>query len=81
MLRVKDLSRFTSAALIIAVILAACSNNPLGPDGHFQVSSAADNFTLQMWNLEGAIDTRTYTWENTGTQAAVYVSGTISSGP
>jgi hypothetical protein len=69
-----------SAALIVAGLFAACSTPPLGPDGEYQVSSAADNFTLTMLHLEDAVTTRTYEWENTGTQATVYISQILTSG-
>ncbi len=80
MFRLEELRKFTLAAIIAPALLAACSDNPLGPDGQFEVSSAADNFLLRMWNLENAIDTRTYNWENTGTQATVNISQGISTG-
>lgn len=76
----RRLTGLTASALVMAGVLMACSDNPLGPDGQYQVTSAADNFTLTMWYLEDAVDTRTYKWENTGTQATVYESQILSSG-
>jgi len=76
----KNFIGITSATLLVTGFLVACGDNPLGPEGQYQVSSAADNFTLSMWYLEDAVDTRTYKWENTGPQATVYESQILSSG-
>lgn len=80
MYRFRDLNSFRFAALLVAAVLTACGGDPLGPNGQFEVSSAADNFLFRMWGLENAIDTRTYSWENTGTQATVNISQGISTG-
>ncbi len=80
MFRIKDFIKSKSTVLIAAALLTACGSSPLGPDGRFEVSSAADNFLFRMWTLENANDIRTYNWENTGTQATVDISQGISTG-
>ena len=71
MRRKKNLRSLNTAALLIAATIFACGGDPLGPDGRVQVTRAPDSFLLQMWDLADATDTRSYNWQNTGTQAAI----------
>jgi len=80
MFRLKGLHSVAFAACIILAIIPACSGDPLGPEGQFQVTSSVDFFLIQMWNLDDADDTHSYQWENTGTQATVDISQGTSNG-
>ena len=78
--RVKNILSFKAAALLIVTILTACGGDPLGPDGREQVTRSVDNFLLQMWDLADATETRSYTWQNTGTQATIEILQVACSG-
>lgn len=68
-----------SVALMIA--MAACGDsNVIGPDNQLEVTSAQDNFQLQVSALDGVTQTLEYAWQNTGTQATIDVSQAITSG-
>jgi hypothetical protein len=66
-----NIRRFLATGMLISVTLAACGGDSLGPDGRVQATVSIDAVLLQMWDLSGATDTRSYTWQNTGTQATV----------
>jgi hypothetical protein len=71
--RVNKLRGLKTAAIMFAAILIACGGDPLGPDGRALVTRSVDNFLLQMWDLSDATETRSYTWQNTGTQATLEI--------
>jgi hypothetical protein len=78
--RVNKLRGLKTAAIMFAAILIACGGDPLGPDGRAQVTRSTDNFLLQMWDLSDATETRSYTWQNTGTQATIEIFQVACSG-
>lgn len=78
--RVNKLHSLKTAAIIFAAILIACGSDPLGPDGRVQVTRSTDNFLLQMWDLSNATETRSYTWQNTGTEATIEILQVACSG-
>ncbi|HEU5260667.1 MAG TPA: hypothetical protein VFU41_04480 [Gemmatimonadales bacterium] len=62
-----------------AVLLLACGSDPLAP---FQpeINNAPDNFQFQATGLTGVTTTAQYAWQNTGTQATVNHSSTVTGG-
>lgn len=75
------LSRGPIVALCAAsLILAACNDdeslNPNDP----QVIIAVDNFRFQASNMDDTTATFNYTWDNSGTQATVNQTSTMSAG-
>lgn len=72
-------------SLIVAalVMLSACgSDNPADPLAGFepQVNNATDSFQLQATDVTDVGTVLQYTWENTGTMAAVDHSTTTAAG-
>ncbi len=69
--------------MIVALLMgvAACGGgNLIGPDNQLEVTSATDQFQFQLTALDDVTDTRSYDWENTGTQATIDISQAIASG-
>lgn len=65
----------------LAIGLTACdSANLIGPANQLEVTNAVDQFQLQLTDLVDVDDSRSYEWENTGTQATVDISQAITSG-
>jgi len=52
----------------------------IGPDNQLEATSATDQFQFQLTALDKVTDSRTYDWENTGTQATIDISQEITSG-
>ena len=73
----------TKTLLLAAVTVLAigCSDsNLIGPANQLEVTNAVDQFQFQLTDLADVDDTRSYTWENTGTQATIDVSQAITGG-
>ena len=64
---VKNLRVFAATALLHTAILVACGGDPLG----LQATVSIDNFLLEMWDMSDVTETRSYVWQNTGTQATI----------
>lgn len=66
---------------LMTVIAAACDDtNLIGPANQLEVTNAIDQFQFQLTDLADVDDVRSYTWENTGTQATIDVSQAITGG-
>ena len=78
--RVRNLRGFKAAVIMIIAMLTACGGDSLGPDGRVQATVGIDNFLLQMWDLSDATETRSYAWQNTGTQATIDILQLACSG-
>jgi len=62
-------------------VLTACGvSDSLGPVATVEATNSVDQFQLQVLAMEDGTGTRTYAWENTGTQATVDIVQNISSG-
>lgn len=73
--------RHNTAFAVAVVILAACGGtNLIGPANELEVGNLTDQFQFQVSDLDNVTDRRTYTWENTGTQATIDVSQAITAG-
>lgn len=73
--------RFLPDLLTFVVAFTACGgSNPLGPDSQMNVTKADDQFLIQVRFMENGTDNLTYRWRNTGTQASIDISQSISSG-
>lgn len=72
---------FLASALLL--VLTGCgggNNNTLGPQFQPEVMNNVDNFQFQATGLTGVTQTLTYSWRNTGTQASVDQSCSITAG-
>jgi hypothetical protein len=63
-------------------LLVACGNgaNIIGPSNQLQVTNAADDFQLQVTNLNNVTQTLQYTWTNTGDSASINQASAITGG-
>lgn len=65
----------------MTLFAAACDDtNLIGPANQLEVTNAVDQFQFQLTDLADVDDVRSYTWENTGTQATIDVSQAITGG-
>ena len=71
----------TSVALLVPLLLIACSSsNLIGPDNQLEVNNATDNFQYQVSNMDNITQDFSYLWENTGTQATIDISQAMTAG-
>jgi hypothetical protein len=63
-------------------LLVACGNgaNIIGPSNQLQVTNAADDFQLQVSNLNNVTQTLQYAWANTGDSASINQATVITGG-
>ncbi|MBT8487742.1 MAG: hypothetical protein HKN72_01540 [Gemmatimonadetes bacterium] len=66
--------------LAVALLTGCGDGNLIGPDNELEVTNAIDQFQFQLTDLVEVDDTRSYTWENTGTQATIDISQAITGG-
>jgi hypothetical protein len=71
--------RFMTTCLLAAAA-AACSNSPTAPGVQPQISSATDNFQYQVMSVQNYTGTASYSWQNSGAQATINQSATLTSG-
>lgn len=65
----------------VTVLASACDDtNLIGPANQLEVTNAVDQFQFQLSDLADVDDVRSYTWENTGTQATIDISEAITGG-
>lgn len=66
----------------LLVLGAACDRGMrgIGPENQLEVTNAADQFQFQLTALDGVTDTRSYAWQNTGSQATIDVSPAVAGG-
>lgn len=70
-------------ALLLGILLAACGgdgSNGIGPGNQLQVANAADDFQLQVTNLNNVRETLRYSWVNTGDSASINQATVLSGG-
>lgn len=73
--------RTLALSLAVAVAGAGCdSASTIGPENQLEVTSATDNFQLQVSALDGVSETLSYDWQNTGPQATVDISQAVTGG-
>lgn len=74
--------RVGTVAILAATLLAGCdgNNNVLSPRFQPEVANNIDNFQFQATGLTGVTQTLTYRWRNTGIQANVDQSCSITRG-
>jgi hypothetical protein len=74
-------SRRTQALIGLVAMLAACSSgNVIGPENQPEIANNTDSFEFQVTGLDNVSETLSYTWQNTGTQANVNRSSSVSAG-
>lgn len=66
--------------LAVALLTGCGGSNLIGPENQLEVTNALDQFQFQLTDLVEVDDTRSYPWENTGTQATIDISQAITSG-
>lgn len=74
--------RWSALAILAAAILAGCDDNNtvLSPRFQPEVANNVDNFQFQATGVTGVTQALTYTWRNTGGQATVDQSCSITGG-
>ena len=73
-------ARVFAALAILAATGCGESANLIGPDNQLEATNATDQFQFQLTALDEVSDSRTYDWENTGTQATIDISQAITNG-
>ncbi len=76
------MARAAAVMSLVLLTLGACSSNPTEPLAPFEpeVSNATDNFQLQATDVTEVGAALQYTWVNTGSEATVDHSTTLTSG-
>lgn len=69
-----------AAVLGLVVQVAGCGSDPVSPGVQPEISNQVDNFQYQVTDIRGYTHTDTYSWQNTGTQANVDQSSTVTDG-
>ena len=71
-----------TGTLIAVALLVACGDgaNVIGPSNQLQVTNAADDFQLQVSNLNNVTQTLRYTWSNTGDSASINQATVLTGG-
>jgi hypothetical protein len=65
----------------MGIALTGCHEaNVIGPANQLEVTNAVDQFQFQVTDLVEVDDVRSYTWQNTGTQATIDISQAVTSG-
>ena len=74
-------SRWTMLLAVLLLVVGCDDNGTLiGPDNQLEVTNAVDQFQFQLTALQGVTDSRSYDWQNTGTQAKIDISEAITVG-
>lgn len=68
------------AALAIVGLVGACSSDPVSPGLEPQITNLVDDFGYQVSDVQNYSSTDSYTWQNTGTDATVDHSTSLTSG-
>jgi len=69
----------TSLLAVVALLTTSCAQ-ALAPGNELQVVNTTDLFSLTVQNLVEVTDSRSFQWENTGTQASVGIIESIDGG-
>ena len=62
--------KHTSFLVVMALLTASCAQS-IEPGNELQVVNVTDLFSLTVQSLTEVTDSRSFQWENTGTQATV----------
>lgn len=79
-MNVYRVSRHPLVALTLLAGAACGDSSLIGPENELEVTNAQDQFQFQVSDLVDVTDSRSYEWENTGTQATIDISQAITSG-
>ena len=70
-----------AAFALVALVAFGCESvNLIGPENQLEVGTAADNFQFQVSGLDNVTENLSYDWENTGTQATIDISQSLTQG-
>ena len=75
--------KFTSriyGVLAVAFALSACSDSPTSPGVQPQITNLTDDFAYQVTDVQNYSSVDNYAWQNTGTDASVDHSTSVTSG-
>lgn len=72
--------RWKRPATALAVTLVCSCGDPAGPGIQPRIVNTVDNFEYQVSNVSNYTGTATFTWSNTGTNANVNQSASITAG-
>jgi hypothetical protein len=67
-------------AIAILVVLAGCEDDPIRPGIHLSIENLPDSFIYRASGIYRYTKVSNYTWQNTGSQAVVTMSGALSEG-
>jgi len=67
-------------AVGLVVCFAGCGSEPVGPGVQPEITNSVDNFQYQVTDIRNYSHTDSYSWQNTGTQASVDQSATVTTG-
>lgn len=65
---------------LVALFAACSSGNVTGPENQPEIVNNTDSFEFQVTGLDNVSETLSYTWQNTGAQANVNRSSSVSHG-
>ena len=71
---------FSLPFLLAFAVASGCGTNGIGPENQLEEQNAPDNFEFQVSALDNVTDTRSYTWQNSGTAATIDISQSITAG-
>jgi len=64
----------------LAICVAGCGSDPVSPGVQPEITNLVDNFQYQVTDIRNYTHTDSYSWDNTGTQATVDQSATVTAG-
>jgi len=67
-------------ALVVLAGLVACSDSPTSPGVQPQITNLTDDFAYQVTDVQNYSSTDSYGWQNTGTDATVDHSTSLTGG-
>lgn len=76
-------TRFVAAALAVTAIFAVlpgCGSSPSSPGINPEIVNLADHFSYQVSAIRSHSSTTSYTWSNSGTQATINQSCSVTAG-
>lgn len=76
-------TRFVTAAVAVTALLAVlpgCGSSPSSPGISPEIVNLVDHFSYQVSTIQSHSSTTSYTWSNSGTQATINQSCSVTAG-